>query len=116
MQGSPIRASEPRGLPMGKLLPGYLKDLGYITRIIGKWHLGFFRPDFTPTYRGFDSHLGYLNGLVSYYDYVLQEDVSSLFSLNFLKLKNYKIKPFYARFLTNYHVFSFKTEVLMDLI
>ncbi|KDR15167.1 arylsulfatase B-like isoform X2 [Zootermopsis nevadensis] len=73
MQGIPIAGCEPRALPPGKLLPQYLKDLGYTTRIVGKWHLGFYKKEFTPTYRGFDSHLGYWNGLVNYYDHVYQD-------------------------------------------
>ncbi|XP_066993734.2 arylsulfatase B [Anabrus simplex] len=72
MQGIPILAAEPRGLPEGKILPQYLKDLGYATHAIGKWHLGYHTVNYTPTYRGFDSHLGYFNGFVSYYDYILQ--------------------------------------------
>lgn len=78
MQGIPIFGAEPRALPHGKLLPEYLKDLGYKTRIVGKWHLGFYRKEFTPTYRGFDSHLGFWNGLVNYYDHVYQDLVSTV--------------------------------------
>jgi hypothetical protein len=78
MQGIPILGAEARALPHGKLLPEYLKDLGYTTRIVGKWHLGFYKKEFTPTYRGFDSHLGYWNGLVNYYDHVYQDLVSKL--------------------------------------
>lgn len=77
MQGIPIFGAEPRALPHGKLLQEYLKDLGYKTRIVGKWHLGFYKKEFTPTYRGFDSHLGYWNGLVNYYDHVYQDLVST---------------------------------------
>lgn len=73
MQGYPILAAEPRGLPEGKILPQYLKELGYTTRAIGKWHLGFYKKELTPTFRGFDSHLGYWAGYVSYYDYILQD-------------------------------------------
>jgi arylsulfatase A-like enzyme len=80
MQGSPLSAGEPRALPLGKILPQYLKDLGYTTRIIGKWHLGYYKDEFTPTRRGFDSFLGYLNGFISYYDHINQESVSKIFS------------------------------------
>ncbi|XP_068081821.1 arylsulfatase B [Anabrus simplex] len=76
MQGYPILAAEPRGLPDGKILPQYLKELGYVTRAIGKWHLGFHRKELTPTFRGFDSHMGYWSGFVSYYDYILQDTYS----------------------------------------
>jgi arylsulfatase A-like enzyme len=70
-------AAEPRGLPLQKILPQYLKDLGYVTRAVGKWHLGFYRKEFTPVYRGFDSHLGYWTGSISYYDHIVQDIVSS---------------------------------------
>nr|CAD7402130.1 unnamed protein product [Timema cristinae] len=73
MQGYPLLGAEPRGLPPGKLLPEYLRELGYTNRAIGKWHLGFYKRELTPTYRGFDSHLGYWTGFVSYYDYILQD-------------------------------------------
>ena len=76
MQGLPMLPSEPRGLPKGKILPEYLKDLGYTNVAIGKWHLGYHREDFLPNNRGFDSFLGYYNGFVSYYDYIIQDPVS----------------------------------------
>jgi hypothetical protein len=79
MQGWPLSAAEPRALPPGKILPQYLKDLGYTTRIVGKWHLGYYKEVLTPTYRGFDSHLGYFNGFISYYDHINQESVSRNF-------------------------------------
>lgn len=47
-----------------KLLFQYLQKLGYITRLIGKWHLGSSKTSMTPTHRGFHSHFGYYNGYV----------------------------------------------------
>ncbi|KAF4519022.1 hypothetical protein B566_EDAN009785 [Ephemera danica] len=70
MQGYPLMATEPRGLPLDqRLLPQYLKDLGYQTHLVGKWHLGHYMKKFTPTKRGFDSHFGHYNGFGSYYSH-----------------------------------------------
>ena len=40
-------------------LPELLKPLGYKTHAIGKWDVGFVVQDTTPTYKGFDTFLGY---------------------------------------------------------
>jgi hypothetical protein len=33
-----------------------------VTKLVTQWHLGFFKPDFTPTNRGFDYQHGLFNG------------------------------------------------------
>ena len=58
-----------------KLLPEYLKELGYATHLIGKQHLGHAREAYTPTFRGFDSHYGYWLGAHDYYDHFLMTRV-----------------------------------------
>uniref|UniRef100_A0A1Y1K5U7 Sulfatase N-terminal domain-containing protein n=1 Tax=Photinus pyralis TaxID=7054 RepID=A0A1Y1K5U7_PHOPY len=71
MQHLVILESEPWGLGLEeKILPQRLKDHGYTTHAIGKWHLGFFKKEYTPTFRGFDSHYGYWQGLQDYYTHM----------------------------------------------
>ncbi|CAL1272787.1 unnamed protein product [Larinioides sclopetarius] len=68
LQHDVIYAAAPWGLsPKEKILPEYLKELGYTTRGIGKWHLGFHHKNFLPVHRGFDSFFGYWNGKEDYY-------------------------------------------------
>ncbi|PSN50831.1 Arylsulfatase B [Blattella germanica] len=75
MQHTVLKGAEPRGLPLTeKILPEYMKELGYSTHIVGKWHLGSYRKEYTPTYRGFDTHLGYWTGHHDYNDHTAVEN------------------------------------------
>jgi len=58
------------GLPAtGRSLPQLLKNAGYATGLVGKWHLGF-KPEFQPNRHGFDYFWGYLAGYVDWYAHV----------------------------------------------
>jgi arylsulfatase A-like enzyme len=58
------------GLPAtGRSLPQLMKDAGYATGLIGKWHLGF-KPEFHPNRHGFDYFWGFLAGYVDWYEHV----------------------------------------------
>lgn len=47
-----------KGMPLEEItLANVLKEKGYKTACVGKWHLGH-RPDYLPTRRGFDSYFG----------------------------------------------------------
>ena len=49
------------------LLPQVLKEAGYKTAIIGKWHLGHSDPKYWPRQRGFDYQYGPLIGEIDYF-------------------------------------------------
>ncbi|KAJ8946276.1 hypothetical protein NQ318_023127 [Aromia moschata] len=74
MQHAVLYGAEARGLPLTeKLLPQYLEELGYVNHIVGKWHLGSYKKEYTPLYRGFKSHLGYWTGHHDYFDHTAVE-------------------------------------------
>jgi len=56
------------GLPTDeRLLPQALKEVGYKTVMVGKWHLGHADRKFWPRQRGFDYHYGSMVGEVDYF-------------------------------------------------
>ena len=74
MQSGVLVGAAPYALPLTfRLFPEYLNDLGYVSQIVGKWHLGSHRAVYTPTKRGFASHIGYWTGHMDYYDKTAQE-------------------------------------------
>src|SRR5262245_2708533 len=56
------------GLPLTeRTLADRLKAAGYVTALVGKWHLGY-EPEFHPMKRGFGEYFGFLGGAHSYFD------------------------------------------------
>jgi arylsulfatase A len=56
-----IFPEEDVGLPQQEItIAEALKELGYKTAAIGKWHLGHARPEYYPTAHGFDEYFGLL--------------------------------------------------------
>ena len=53
-----------------RILPEFLRDAGYRTALVGKWHLGHATREMLPLARGFDCAYGYLTGGIGHYDHV----------------------------------------------
>lgn len=64
--------------PTGRSLPRLLKENGYATGLIGKWHLGF-KPEFGPNAHGFDYFFGFLAGFIDFYTHTRGDGHSDLF-------------------------------------
>jgi arylsulfatase A-like enzyme len=63
------RTAQDQGLPAtGRTLPQLLKNNGYRTGLVGKWHLGY-KTEFSPNAHGFDYFFGFKSGLIDYYQH-----------------------------------------------
>ncbi|XP_062851464.1 arylsulfatase I [Trichomycterus rosablanca] len=70
LQHSIIRARQPLCLPADiPTLPERLRQAGYSTHMVGKWHLGFCRRKCLPTSRGFQSFLGSFTGSGDHFNF-----------------------------------------------
>lgn len=68
---APLSKNNPRGLPLSEsILPQYLKQAGYQTALVGKWHLGARDQRYHPNARGFDHFYGNVTGGIGFWDHV----------------------------------------------
>lgn len=68
LQTAVILSAHTYGLPTDEwLLPQALKEAGYATAIVGKWHLGHGDRKYWPRQRGFDHQYGPLIGELDYF-------------------------------------------------
>jgi arylsulfatase A-like enzyme len=71
LQVGVVRPWAQYGLPLvERTLPQALKEAGYETAIVGKWHLGHIQREYLPTRRGFDHQYGHYNGALDYFTHV----------------------------------------------
>ena len=69
------------GIPVTEtILPAYLKQAGYATGMVGKWHLGF-QPEMHPVAKGFDEFNGFLHGSNLYIDPASEPGVETIMHL-----------------------------------
>jgi arylsulfatase A-like enzyme len=71
------------------LLPQALKDAGYSTAIIGKWHLGHADRKYWPRQRGFDYQYGPLIGEIDYFTHECEGKVDWYRNNKLVKEKGY---------------------------
>ena len=64
--------------PEHPTLPSLLRDAGYRTGLIGKWHLGY-PPHFGPLKSGYDEFFGPISGAVDYFSYLSFEGQRDLY-------------------------------------
>jgi arylsulfatase A-like enzyme len=71
LQVGVVRPYAQYGLPLEeRTLPQALKESGYETAIVGKWHLGTFQPGYLPLQRGFEHQYGHYNGAIDYFTHI----------------------------------------------
>jgi arylsulfatase A-like enzyme len=93
-----IGASNEQAYPAGTLtMARLLKQAGYDTAIVGKWHMGS-RPEWGPLHHGFDHAYGSLAGAVGMYDH------------------RYRLDSPYARTWHRNHTFIDETGHATDLV
>jgi len=70
LQNYEIQVTDEIGVPLSnKLMPAYMKELGYRTVMYGKWNIGHCNTRYLPHERGFDHFVGYMCPGHGYSDY-----------------------------------------------
>ena len=86
LQHGIIWPSQANALPKNETtIASKLKESGYRTHMVGKWHIGFYKREFIPTQRGFDSFFGYLTGGEDYSSHKNNEGFPGIKEFNNLK-------------------------------
>eukprot|EP01083_Nonionella_stella_P157385 510957_1 len=99
------------GLPLQfTLLSQDLQRAGYDTYLFGKWHLGYFNEEYTPTFRGFDTFYGYYNGEESFLNHTVTVDYQGTTYQRYDLMDN--TEPVNDAFLHTYSTFIYRNKTL----
>ncbi|XP_012939262.1 arylsulfatase B [Aplysia californica] len=67
LQHGLINSGQASALPRDSpTLADKMREAGYATHLVGKWHLGYYKQEFLPFNRGFDTFYGYLTACENY--------------------------------------------------
>lgn len=81
-----IQPPMPYGLPLTEtIMPQHFQSLGYTAHIVGKWHMGFFKKEYCPTMRGFETFFGMYLGGEDFFDHTREFETKygSFYGLDF---------------------------------
>ena len=113
MQFGVVDTRTPWGMPLAEqTLADVLSENGYVTRGLGKWHLGHFSPKFLPTARGFDSFVGFMNGDNYYYS---KRNPLEYHFVDFLDMDRDCYRPYTESDMHNYSTHFYRTKAI-DII
>ncbi|XP_077991531.1 arylsulfatase B-like, partial [Glandiceps talaboti] len=72
-------AVHPRSLPLEEVtIAEKLKESGYSTHLVGKWHCGFYKDECLPYNRGFDTFFGYVSAAVDHFTHKYNDRIWDL--------------------------------------
>jgi len=79
-----------------KMLPAMLKERGWRTHALGKWHVGFVQRKYTPTFNGFDTFYGSFGNVVNYWTHstmLFKGHEMSTAAIDFVDCVGHSIQP-----------------------
>lgn len=108
-----IDADNPYGLGLEqKIFPEFFKEAGYSTHLVGKWHLGFYKRDYAPLSRGFDTFNGYLGPYIDYWDHSFIKPYDRPYARGLDMRKNWETNWGTNGTYATYLLTNFATEVI----
>ncbi|HEX3869743.1 MAG TPA: sulfatase-like hydrolase/transferase, partial [Pirellulales bacterium] len=91
-----LKAEEQLGIGLAldeRIIPSFLKPLGYATGAFGKWNIGF-GPGGRPTERGFDEYFGHASGNIDYYRHLYNGRLDTYRGIENVRVEGYSTDLF----------------------